>query len=358
VARVSGVPVIVTPSWLLFGVYVVLLYQPQVQERVGPTQGYVVAAALALMLLASVILHEVGHCVVARAFDLPVQSITVTLLAGRTHILKQPDTPAKEYAVAIVGPMVSLLLTSVGVAAAAACPDGSLAREIFLNLALSNGAITVLNLIPGLPLDGGRVLRSALWQVTGNEHQSVRIAARAGMVVAVLVVPLVMLVALPAAGVGSVDVALLLLAFIIGLFIFTGAYASLQQSQVAAKLPELSVASLARPALEVAATTPLAEAVRRAHEQGMRALVVVGGNGRPEGVVSEAWVRQVPAERRPWVTVADGARKLEPGLVIDAELSGEPMLEAMTSTPASEYLVEGSPARVLVSSDVAEAMSS
>ena len=130
IARVLGVPVVLTPSWLLFAVYIVLLYQPVVRDRVGDGQAYIVGGALALMLLASVVLHEIGHCVVARAFGLPVRSITITLFAGLTEITEPPQTPAREYAVAISGPMVSLLLTACGVAAMAGFADGSLAREL------------------------------------------------------------------------------------------------------------------------------------------------------------------------------------------------------------------------------------
>lgn len=351
-----GVPVLLTPSWLLFAVYIVLLYQPVVRERVGNGQAYAVGIALALMLLASVVLHEIGHCVVARSFGLPVRSITVTLLAGLTEITESPQTPAREYAIAISGPMVSLLLTACGVAAAAEFADGSLARELCENVAITNGAIAALNLLPGLPLDGGRVLRSIVWHVNRDAEKATRTSARAGMVIAVAVVPLVLLGLLPALGVGNRSLSTIVLSSLVGAFIYAGAAGSLRRSEVATRLPSVSVARLARPALAVPATLPLSEAVRQAHEKNLRALVVVDGHGRIEGIVSEAWVRQVPVDRRPWVVVADGARRVEPGLVLDPELSGEALLTAMRTTPASEYVVPGSILRVLVSGDVAAAM--
>ena len=90
----------------------------------------------------------------------------------------------------------------------------------------------------------------------------------------------------------------------------------------------------------------------------MHALVVVDGAGRVEGIVSEAWVRQVPVERRPWVAVADGARRVEPALVLAPALVGEDLLTAMQEAPAAEYLVAGPVPRVLVSADVAAAITS
>lgn len=358
VAKVLGVPVILTPSWLLFAVYIVLLYQPIVRDRVGDGQAYLVGALVAVLLLASVLLHELGHCVVARAFGLPVRSITISMIGGLTEITEPPQTPAREYAVAISGPMVSLLLTGAGVAAAGAFADGSIAREQCVTVAIINGAIAALNLLPGLPLDGGRVLRSIVWHFDGDPERATRAAARAGMVIAVVVVPLVLIGLLPAVGVGTRGVTTVVLSSLLAAFIYAQAAALLRRSQVTSRLPAVSVRALARPALAVVATMPLSEAVRQAHEQELRALVVVDGNGRFEGLVSEAWVRELPAERRPWVVVADGARRVVPGLVLDAGLSGAELLAAMRATPASEYLVAGSPPRVLVSGDVAAAMQS
>lgn len=358
IARVLGVPVLLTPSWFVFAFWIVLLYQPLVKDQVGAGPAYAVGGALSLMLLASVLLHELAHCVVARAFGLPVRSITVTLLSGRTEITEPPQTPAREYAIAISGPMVSLLLTGLGAASVHFFQQGTLARELAVNVAITNGAITVLNLMPGLPLDGGRVLRSILWQLGGSADRATRAAARVGIVVGTAVVPLVLIVLLPALGLDVPLVTMALLSVLVGVFIVAGARASLRHVELRSRLPALSVVALARPALGVPATMPLSEAVRLAHEQKLRAIVVQGGDGRTEGIVNEAWVRQVPRDRRPWVVVADGARKIEPCLVLDPALSGEALLQAMSASPASEYLIRGDSPRVLVSGDVAAAMSS
>lgn len=353
-----GVPVLLSPSWLLFGLWIVLLYQPLVRDRVGSSAAYALGVGLALMLLLSVLLHELAHCLVARLLGLPVRSITITWLSGRTEITEPPQSPAPEYAVAIAGPLVSLILTGVGVAVTSVFATGSVSHEVCVNLALTNGVITVLNLLPGLPLDGGRVLRSALWRLGGDGDRATRVAARVGVVVGTVVVPAVLLVVLPAAGVGAPGPALFVMSVVLSLFIVTGAVTTLRQTQLAARLPALTAAGLARAALGVPATTPLSEAVKSAHAQKLRAMVVVGSDGEPDGIVNEAWVREVPAERRPWVLVADGARRIEPGLVLPPDLSGEELLTAMSRTPASEYLVEGQPPRVLVSADVAAALGS
>lgn len=356
IARVLGVPVRLMPSWFVFAAYLVLTGQTVLRNRTDAGTAYLLASAFVLVLLLSVLLHELGHCAVARAFGLPVRSITVTLLAGYTEITEPPQTPAREYAVAISGPMVSLLLSASALAGAAAFPSGSVARLLLDGTAATNGAIGVLNLLPGLPLDGGRVLRSIVWHLGADPHRATRVSAAAGMVLAALLAPVVVMV-LPAYGIGDRSPFTVFVAVLVSAFVYAGAAASWRQAKVSARLPALSVEALARPALGVPATMPLAEAVRRAHEAAVHALVVVDGSGRLEGVVSEAWVRQVPAERRPWVLVADGARRLEAGLLLDPQLRGEALLELMRLTPASEYVVPGPSPRVLVSADVTAALS-
>lgn len=358
IARVLGVPVRLMPSWFVFAGYIVITSQQVLRTRVSAGEAYGLAAAFVLLLLLSVVLHEVGHLAVARAFGLPVRSITVTLLAGYTEITEPPQTPVREYAIAVCGPMVSLLLSGVSAAGAVALPGDSLGSLLLLGSAATNGTIGVLNLLPGLPLDGGRVLRSIVWQLGGDAERATRVSARAGMGLALVVIPVLVVGVLPAFGIGRRDLTSVLVSALVGAFIYQGAAQSLRRSHVLSKLPDVSVERLARPALAVPATLPLAEAVRQAQEAGLHALVVVDGAGRVDGLVSEAWVRQVPPDRRPWVVVADGARRVEPALVLAPELVGEDLLTAMQHAPASEYLVAGPVPRVLVSADVAAAVTS
>src|SRR5206468_12760319 len=121
-------PVRLMPSWFVFAAYLVITGQQVLRDRVSDGEAYALAAAFVLLLLLSVLLHEIGHLAVARAFGLPVRSITVTLLAGLPEITEAPATPACEYAVAVAGPLVSLLLSGLAVAGAVACPTDSIAQ--------------------------------------------------------------------------------------------------------------------------------------------------------------------------------------------------------------------------------------
>ena len=141
---------------------------------------WLLACAAALLLFASVILHELGHALVARRFGLPVHAITLFALGGVTEIADTPPEPVRDFLVAVAGPAVSLLLALLGGLA------WWLAREplalLLLHLALTNGAIVVFNLLPGFPLDGGRALWAVAAFLTDDELLAARVAALTGRV--------------------------------------------------------------------------------------------------------------------------------------------------------------------------------
>lgn len=357
--RVLGVPVFVAPSYFVVAAFIIISLAEQLTSSLGRGQAYAVSASFALLLGLSVLLHEMGHCVVARAFSLPVRSITINILGGATEITEPPQTPAREYAVAVAGPMVSLLLVGVGLGVLPAFDSDGLAGRVVFNVAIVNGIIAAFNMLPGLPLDGGRVLRALIWRIWGDPDRATRAAAWAGRIVGIVVVPVLLVGVLPAAGYGGSSGTNVIFAALFAAYIYSIATATLKRSQAMSRLPGVSVAALARPAIKVPADMPLSEAVRRAHEAGVRGLVVVDGADRLEAVVSEAAVIATPEPRRPWVTVGTLSKRLEPGLLLDPRLAGEELLARMRAHPAAEYVSED-PATgevsVLVSEDVAKAL--
>lgn len=355
VGRILGVPVELSPSWFLLAAVVVVSYGPVLASREGDRQGYVSAAAFAVLLLASVLLHEVGHCVTARALGLRVRRISVSFLAGLTEVTDPPQTPGRAFSVSAAGPAVSVLLTAVGYVATQLLPDGSAGRQLAGLFALSNGGLAVFNLLPGLPLDGGGMLRALVWRISGKASTGTLVSAHVGRAIAVLVVPLSVVV-VPLLGLQISTVGIVTSGFV-ALFLYAGSTAALRGARVEGRLRDVGAGSLARPALAVAAGLPLGEALRRAHAAGLHAMVVVDPAGRPVALVSEAAVIAVPEHRRAWVPVGDLSRRLEDGLLLDPALSGVDLVEAVRRTPASEYLVRGPEPRVLVAADLAQAAS-
>ena len=165
--RVLGVPVLIGPSWFFMAGLLALAISETLAHSIGAGQATVVGASFALLLGVSVLLHELGHCFVARGLGMPVRSITIGIMGGATQV-EEAQTPVREYAVAIAGPMVSLLLAGTGIGLRPLFDTDSLSGRVVDNIAITNGLIAVFNLLPGLPLDGGRVLRALIWRVGGD----------------------------------------------------------------------------------------------------------------------------------------------------------------------------------------------
>ncbi len=360
IGQIGGVDVLVRASWLLVAGLIAVLLAPRV-ESVAPGLGvwkYVAGLAFAVLLYLSVLLHEMSHALMAKHFGLPVRSITLHFLGGVTEIEGEPDTPGREFGVSVVGPLTSIVVGGVFVALWFVTPEGLLLLAVE-GLAGANLIVGVLNLVPGLPLDGGRVLRAAVWKVTGNQHQGTLVAGWGGRVVALLA--LAWPVAQELLFTVKPDIVDYLLAFVIATFLWGGASAAIMSAKVRRKLPALHARSLARRTLAVPHDLPLAEAVRRAQEEQAGSIVVLDSGGRPSGIVNEAALVATPEDRRPWLPVSAVARTVEEGLVLSSDISGESLIRAMQRMPATEYLLveaDGSIFGVLATEDVDKAFSS
>lgn len=354
IGSIGGVDVYVRASWLLIAVLIAVLLAPKVDEvesGLGALK-YVAGFAFAVLLYLSVLLHEVSHALVAKHFGLPVRSISLQFLGGMTEIEGEAATPGQEFKIAVVGPLTSIAVGLVAVLLAVVTPGG-LTQMAFQGLAGANLIVGVLNLVPGLPLDGGRVLRAAVWSAVGNMHRGTIVAAWCGRVVAVLAL-LWPVIAQVAFGLQP-DLLDYLLAAIVASFLWSGATSSMISAHIRQRLPALKARPLARRVVTVPDDLPVSEAVRRAQEAGAGGIVVHDAHGRLVGVVSEAALFATPEDRRPWVPASSIARSLQDGLVLPADIAGENLVRAMSRTPASEYVLvepDGSVYGLLATADV------
>ncbi|MFF0538642.1 site-2 protease family protein [Streptomyces coelicoflavus] len=344
--RPFGVPVYVAPSWFLVAALITWVFGGQL-DRVLPELGaarYLVSLFFAVAFYASVLVHELAHTVAALRFKLPVRRIQLQFFGGVSEIEKEAETPGREFVLAFVGPLLSLVLSGVFYAALLPVEPDSVVGVLLAGLMVSNLIVAVFNLLPGLPLDGGRMLRAVVWKITGKPMSGTVAAAWVGRALAIAV-----LIGLPlltqslgsasADDVGMDTVMDALLAAILAAIIWTGAGNSLRMARLREHLPELRARALTRRAVPVEADTPLSEALRRANASGARALVVVDADGTPASLVREAAIVGVPEHRRPWVAVSTLAQDLTDGMRVSAELSGEELLDALRANPATEYLV-------------------
>lgn len=346
--RPFGVPVYVAPSWFLVAALITWVFGGQL-DRVLPELGtarYLVSLFFAIAFYASVLVHELAHTVVALRYKLPVRRIQLQFFGGVSEIEKESETPGREFLLAFVGPLLSLVLAGVFYIGMLFVAPGTVPGVLLAGLMISNLLVAAFNLLPGLPLDGGRMLRAVVWKITGRPMSGTVAAAWVGRALAV-----VTLVGLPLlthtgtfgndpgelSGMDTITDALL--AAILAAIIWTGAGNSLRMARLREHLPELRARTLTRRAVPVESATPLSEALRRANEAGARALVVVDGHGEPKGIVRETAIVAVPEHRRPWVAVSGLAQDLTEGMKVSAELAGEALLDRLKASPATEYLV-------------------
>lgn len=179
VGNLFGIPLFLDPSWFLIVILVTFGNAQSFLPRFGAVS-WLAGFVMALLLFGSVLLHELGHSLVALRQGITVKSITLFLFGGVAAIERESKTPLGAFGVAIAGPMVSLALFAVFALAAQLFPTGSLVRILTLNLSETNLVLALFNMIPGLPLDGGQVLKALVWQITGDKFQGVRWAAASG----------------------------------------------------------------------------------------------------------------------------------------------------------------------------------
>ncbi|MEU5549898.1 site-2 protease family protein [Micromonospora sp. NPDC047793] len=340
VGRVFGVPLYLNASILLLAVLIIVLYGELAGQRLqlSPIGGYLVGAGFVVSLLGSVLLHELGHALTARRFGIGVRGITLELLGGYTEMDREAPSPRVDLYVSLAGPAVSAVLGVIAVAAMLVLPDRTVADQLAFQLAASNIIVAVFNILPGLPLDGGRALRAVIWAVTRNKHAATEVAGWAGRILAVGTALLV-------AVLYAMDVLSLLalpLTALVALTLWHGAGQSIRMSRIGRRLPLVDLARLARPTFGVPTGTPLAEAQRRAAEavrEATVALLVTDSAGRSVAVVDPAAAAAVPEARRPWIAVDAVARSLGDLPTLPADTDGEQVLERVQAHPAAQYLV-------------------
>ncbi len=186
VGNLFGIPFYVAQSWFLVLALVSWSYGSGLAAQFPSLSSpipLILGLGTALLLFASVLAHELGHSFVALRQGIGVKSITLFLFGGLASLEKESKTPAEAFKVAIAGPLVSLILFGIVTAINATIPLSAPLAAILGVLAYINLALALFNLIPGLPLDGGNILKALVWKITGNPYKGVVFASRAGQIV-------------------------------------------------------------------------------------------------------------------------------------------------------------------------------
>lgn len=328
--RIFGVAIGLHYSWIIIALLVTLSLRSQFaidhpNWEVSTT--WAVAIVTGLLFFVSILLHELSHAAVARLRGIPVRGITLFALGGVAQIEKDAADAKSEFWMGIVGPITSVVI-GVGCLALALLLGWNLSAEaasppaaMFMWLGYINIALGIFNMIPGFPLDGGRVLRAVVWWVTGDAIRSTRVASRVGQLVAIGFIFLGIFRFFSGAGFGGLWIAF------IGWFLLDAARASGAQVEINERLTGVRVGDVMAQQFETVDTNSNLQTFVQEHllPTGHRCFVVVQ-QGTPVGIITPHEVKTVDRARWPYTTVGDVMRPLESLQTVSAE---RPLTEAL-----------------------------
>ena len=326
---IRGIPVRAHPSWLLI---LALLtwnlavgYFPHALPDLPVSALWIKGLIAALLLFASVLLHEMAHSIAALHYGIPVSSITLHIFGGVSEMEREPESARSEFVIAVVGPLTSFAIALVLAAANRALDPGASARATMQYLAFVNLLLGAFNLIPGFPLDGGRVLRSILWRLKGDGAWATRVAARTGSVFALLLIGLGILRAATGEVIGGLWFVL------IGLFLRQAAESSYQQVVVRRGLSPYAVRDvMTRNVMTVPADATAADIADHFFwRHHVSSFPVVDGD-RVVGIVGLDQIKALAAEHRAATRARDFMHPLSEALTVAPADSLWSALEKLT----------------------------
>lgn len=318
VGSVGGIPVYIGGGWLVIGLVMVAMFGPQVVlalPRLG-VLGYAVAAGYALLLLLSVLLHEAAHAAVARACGYQVHRIVADLMGGHTAYDAARATPGRSALVALAGPLANGLVCVLGWWVLPYV-RGDVAGLLLGAVAWTNGFVALFNLLPGLPLDGGFLIDSLVWRLTGRRHLGLLAAGWTGRVVTIAVV--LWFLALPLLR-GQVP-SLFTLAWtgLVAAFLWVGASQAITTGRLRGRLAALDLHTVTVPVVTIGTGQPLTQIppIARAHAERGVVVAVVDEHELPLGILDADAVASAVASGQQDARADSCLRAMPPGWVLD-----------------------------------------
>jgi Zn-dependent protease len=352
--RFFGIPVVLSPSWLVIAALITLSLRVTF-ERANPSSSsaelWGAAALASLLFFCGVLIHEASHSAMARRLGLGVKSIRLFVFGGVSQLEEEPRSAREELLVTVVGPLSSIVLGLVFFAAAAALPGPVLVVSILDWLGAVNLGLGLFNLLPGFPMDGGRVLRAVVWRWTGSLRRATRVAAVSGRVVSALLV---------CAGVWMWTARGFTGLWLVFIGIFLWQAASMAESPAAAARRGRGTtvrAAMTPRSWSASPALPLDDLLAAADGAAGDLHPVVDPWGRAAGVVSLAAAKRVPVEARASTTVAEVMRRVTPGDLVAPDQDLEGLLAGEMSSSRVFLVVEGDAVLgILVAGEALEAV--
>ncbi|MBJ2119712.1 site-2 protease family protein [Arthrobacter sp. MSA 4-2] len=337
--RIAGIPVILTWPWFLVTVIIAVFFGPRVEANF-PGIGigaYVVALGYALLLALSVLIHEFAHALSARAFGWPTRRIVLNLWGGHTQFEHFSSSPGRSLAVALAGPASNFLLALVSWGIILVSGQGTVVDLLANTLFWANLILAVFNVLPGLPLDGGRIVESAVWKATGSQDRGTIAAGWTGRIIVLLFVGLVL--GVPLLSGRAPQFTLVIISVLVATFMWAGAGEAIRTAHIRLRIPGLTAGMLKQPAVGLPSASTVSELRRLAAGRPDLAAVLLDAEGRPEFVVDFGALADVPEEAAGTTRASTSVRPLASTAGIDETASGTELLKLLDSSDGFEFPV-------------------
>ena len=336
--RIFGIPVFLAYSWFIIAAFTVIAYGPVLQTnnpRLGIT-AFFVAFAYALLLLVSVLAHELAHALTAKLFHWPTEKIVLNLWGGHTQFQSFTASPGRSVLVAMAGPAANFVLAGAGWLLLSYGELGGVA-DILANIFVwANLLIGIFNVLPGLPLDGGRLVESAVWKATGSQDKGTIAAGWAGRIIVIALA--LWFIVLPLLSGARPDISFTLITALVGSFLWMGASAAIQQARMRGRLYLVDAAALAEPAVGLPQTATVADFLAST-TAGKPAVVLCDPDGRPVGIVDAGAAATVPAALAAATPLSAVSYPLGAGAYVPEWSKGQELVQYLAQLEGQEYAV-------------------
>ena len=324
IGRIFGIPILLHSSWFLVFLLITYSFVTQLQARhlnLLPGLFWGLGLFMSMLFFGSLVFHEMAHSLVARYYKIPVVSITLFVFGGVARIGRDPSRALEEFNIAVAGPISSFLLAAGFWTISRAAPSNPELYAVTGSLAWINLSLAVFNLIPGFPLDGGRIFRAIVWAITKNYVRATRIAGLAGQTIAFAMIGMgfaIVVGRVPGGAIGGLWIAF------IGWFLLTAARQSQAHVEMKSALEPLQVSDIMTGDLPLVGREISLEDYAREVSEGRHAHLVVAGDQlvglmtaeklqavpREEWDVTSVQAVMVPKERLQWAAPEEPALSL------------------------------------------------
>ncbi|WP_349931708.1 site-2 protease family protein [Glutamicibacter mishrai] len=336
--RIGGVPVYLSSSWFIITAVITISVGLQLSRSqwIPALNAYFMGFACAVVIAIAVLVHEVAHAMTARAFKWPDAHIVLTLMGGHTQFGSFKAKPGASLWVALSGPVSNFVLAGLGWLIIQNLELGIYSKLLLDFFVYANLLLGAFNALPGLPLDGGRLVESIVWKATGSQFKGTIASSWVGRVIAVGVV--FFFVVYPYLRGEEIQIITAVVGLMVAVFMWQATTGLIAHSKMMLNLPTVIASDLMKPASAMLSQVTVADVFARQSQRGGE-IILVDGKGMPVGVVDAQAISRVDRDRAAEVPALAVARALGQGAIVAASSDGRALIDYLASVSSVEYAV-------------------